>query len=126
MLRRFHLAAQCGRHRLHAVADAQYRHAEFEHGVSDTGRVVEIDRLRSAGQHDARRREVANLRVIHVPGINLGVHAALAHAARNQLRVLAAEIENQDAVRMDVGAGIQRRGGAHCVRYWRDSWALLS
>ena len=37
-------------------------------------------------------------------GMDLAVHAALAHAARDQLRVLRAEVEDQDAVRVDVRA----------------------
>ncbi len=38
-----------------------------------------------------------------VPGMNLGIDAELAHAARDQLRVLGPEVEDQDLVVMDVG-----------------------
>ena len=41
--------------------------------------------------------------VAHVPGMDLAIDAAFAHAARDQLRVLRAEVEDQDAVRVDVG-----------------------
>jgi hypothetical protein len=34
--------------------------------------------------------------------VNLRVHAAFAHAPRNQLRILATEIEYQQPVRMDI------------------------
>ena len=40
--------------------------------------------------------------VAHVPGMDLAVDAAFADAARDQLRVLGAEVEDQDAVRVDV------------------------
>src|SRR5690606_8875527 len=43
-----------------------------------------------------------------VPGPDLAVHADLADAARDQLGVLRAEVEDQDLVGMDVGHG---RGG---------------
>jgi hypothetical protein len=35
--------------------------------------------------------------------VDLAVNAELAHATRDQLRVLRAEIEDQDPVRVDVG-----------------------
>jgi hypothetical protein len=35
--------------------------------------------------------------------MDLAVHADLAHAARDQLGVLGAEIEDQDAIGMNVG-----------------------
>ena len=49
------------RHRLHAVADAEHRHAEFEHGLRGARRVVEIDGLGPARKHDAARTERPNL-----------------------------------------------------------------
>ncbi len=36
----FHLAAQLRRHGLHAVADAQHRHAQLEHGLRRARRVA--------------------------------------------------------------------------------------
>jgi hypothetical protein len=95
MRRRLDLATQFGRHGLHAVADAENRHAEFEYRVRDARWIVEIHRLGATGQDHAGRLERRDGVVIHIPGMNLGVNAALAHAARDQLRVLAAEIENQ-------------------------------
>ena len=46
--------------------------------------------------------------VAAVPGQDLAVDADLAHAPRDQLRVLRAEVEDQDPVGVDVG-----RGGLH-------------
>jgi hypothetical protein len=40
--------------------------------------------------------------------MDLAVHARLAHAARDQLRVLGPEVEDQDPVGMDVGRADRR------------------
>ena len=50
--------------------------------------------------------------VAAVPGQDLAVDADLAHAPRDQLRVLRAEVEDQDPVGMDVG-----RSGLHLRRH---------
>ena len=59
-------------------------------------------RFRAAGENDAARAESADFGVADVPGMDLAVDAAFAHAPRDQLRVLRAEVENQDAMRVDV------------------------
>jgi hypothetical protein len=41
--------------------------------------------------------------------VDLAVDTHLAHAARDQLRVLGSEIEDQDPVRVDVGRADGRR-----------------
>ncbi len=79
----FDLAAQFGRHGLHAVANAEDGHAELEDRVRDARRVVEVHRLRSARQDHAGRPERSDGVVVHVPGMNFRVDAALAHAARD-------------------------------------------
>jgi hypothetical protein len=49
--------------------------------------------------------------------MDLAIDAALAHTSRNELRVLRTEVENQDAMRMDVygmqSRRISRRLGVH-------------
>src|SRR6185295_3995691 len=71
-------------------------------------------RLRTTGQDDALGREPRDLGRIVVPGPDFAVHAELADAAGDQLRVLRAEIEDQDLVVVDVGHGVRgslmRRG----------------
>ncbi len=85
-------------HRLHAVADPKHRHAKIpDHpGRPRCGRVV--DRGRAAGQDDAARLELADEAVGDVVRVQLAVHVRLAHAPRDQLGVLRAEIEDQDLV----------------------------
>ena len=103
--RGFHLAAQLHCHGLHAVADAQYRHPQFEHdGIGAVG-VGLGDGFRSAGQDDAAGIEGLDVRRAGVAGPEFAVHADLAHAAGDQLGVLGAEVENQNAVGVDVGHG---------------------
>jgi hypothetical protein len=102
-----HLAAEVLGHRLHAVADAEHRHAELEHLGWHARGLVLGDRRRAAGEDHAARREIAQRGEVHVVRVEFAVDASLAHAARDQLGVLRAEVEDQDAVGVDVG---RRRG----------------
>ena len=89
--------------RLHAVADAKDWHAEVEGFLRRLGRVVNGGRLRPAGKDDALGRIGRDLRRIMIPGPDLAVDADLSDTSGNQLRVLRAEVEDQDLVAMDVG-----------------------
>ncbi len=51
-------------------------------------------------------------RIADVPGMDLAVDAQLAHAPRDQLGVLRAEVEDQDAVGVDVGMRVPLGRGA--------------
>ncbi len=95
-LARLDHAAQLRGHRLHAVTDAEHRHALRPHGGRRTWRVAFGDAVRAAREHDALRREPADERIVDVVRMNLAVHVRLAQPARDQLRVLRAEVENQD------------------------------
>jgi hypothetical protein len=99
------LAAQLHRHRLHAIADAQQRHARVEDGLRCARRAGLDRRFRAAGEDDALRREGRDRGWIVVPGPDLAVDAEFAHPARDQLRVLRAEVEDEDLVAVDVPAG---------------------
>ena len=101
-------AAELLRHRLHAVADAEHGHARLEHGLRRLGRLRIRDGLGAAGQDDAARAECANVGVAHVPRMDLAVNAAFADASCDQLGVLGPEIEDQDAVRVNVGRAHRR------------------
>src|SRR5205814_379865 len=66
------------------------------------------------------RPEGAHLAVAHIPGADFAVHAQLAHAAGDELGVLRTEVEDQDAVRMDVGvcaAGVGSAGRSWNARH---------
>jgi hypothetical protein len=89
-------AAQLRRHGLHAVANAQHRHTEFEHDLRCARCLVFINRIGSAGQNDAAGCESANIGFRHVPRMQLAVHMRFTHATRDQLGILRTEIEDED------------------------------
>ena len=60
------------------------------------------DRLGSAGKNDAARTECDDVRVGDVPRMNFAVDAAFADAPCNQLRVLRTEVEDQNAMGVNV------------------------
>src|SRR5450830_1420183 len=92
----FHLAAQLGRHGLHAVANAQHRHAQLEHGLRRTRRIAFQGGIVAARQDDAGRAIVAHEFIADVIREDFGKHARIAHAAGDQLGDLGAEIENKN------------------------------
>ena len=95
-------AAELKGHRLHAVADAQHRHARAED--SGTGLVggLFVGAHVRARQNDALGVELVDEVGRHVVGMHFAVHVRFAHAAGDELRDLAAEIENENAVVLHV------------------------
>ncbi len=96
----FHLAAQLLRHGLHAVADAQHRHAQLEHSLRGlVGRFL-VDAGMAAGKNHAFElavgRVLAHPVVRHITRMHLAVNVGLAHTPRDQLGHLGAEIEDED------------------------------
>jgi hypothetical protein len=129
MVRILDLAAQLLGHRLHAVADAQHRHAGIE---DDRGRLHRrrlVGRRVAARQDDAARAEAPDEFRRHVAGMDLAVDACLADPARDQLRDLRAEIENQDLLVLHRGRpgreSLLKCRGRRAGRVNRcGSWAL--
>ena len=105
----FDLAAHLLGHGLHAVADAQQRDLEVEHRLRCTRAVGFVDRLRATGQDDAARVEFADRFIVHVERVQFAVHADFAYATGDQLGVLGTEVEDQDAVSMNVEGHGQSR-----------------
>ena len=89
-------AAERLRHRLEAVADAEHRHAEVEHRRIELRCAVGVHAGRAAGQHDGLR--ILGLDLLDGRGVrdDLRVHPGLADPARDQLRVLRAEVDDED------------------------------
>ena len=98
MVGRFDLAAQLRRHRHLPIADAEHGNAELEHLLRRARRTGLVHRRRSAREDDGLGREGAKPLGGHGEGMDLAIDTALAHAARDELRHLAAEIENEDSV----------------------------
>ena len=91
-----HGTAECLRHGLEAVADAEHRDASLEQLRVHRRRTLLVDRRRPPGEDDgggATRKDLVGVE----PGADdLGIDVGLAHAARDQLRVLGAEIDDED------------------------------
>ena len=90
------VAAHEEAHRLHAVADAEQRQAGLEQTLVGQRGLVLVHARRPAREHDAG--VAARQHAIHRIGArqDLGIHAQLADAPGDELRVLAAEIEDRD------------------------------
>jgi hypothetical protein len=85
---------------LHAVADAEHRHAEPEHRRVGARRVGGVDARGSAREHDRTRRERAQLRVVDPGRHDLAVDVELADPARDELRVLSAVVDDDHALEL--------------------------
>ena len=86
------------REQLHPVADAEHRNAQLEQRMVERGRAVGVHRGRAAGQDQSLRRAPRDLLGAHVGRQQLREDAALADPARDQLRVLATEVDDQHLV----------------------------
>ena len=91
-------AAELHGRRLLAIADRQDRQAAVEHALRRPRRAVGRHRGGAAGQHDRLRLEARHGRLGLVERHDLRVDARLAHAARNELRHLTAEVDDKDGV----------------------------
>jgi hypothetical protein len=80
-----HAPSQREHHRLHAVADAEHRDTELEQLLPQCRRPVRIHGGGAAGEDQALRRAPRDVLERDVVGQELGEHAALAHAAGDQL-----------------------------------------
>ena len=96
-------AAQVLGHQLHAVADTERGDPELVDPRVDPGRAFRVDRSRAAGEHERERVAPPDVFGAHAVADQFRVDAALAYAPRDQLRVLAPEVDDED------GAFIPRR-----------------
>mmetsp|Transcript_22059 Transcript_22059/g.54168 ORF Transcript_22059/g.54168 Transcript_22059/m.54168 type:complete len:303 (-) Transcript_22059:214-1122(-) len=100
--RRRHLALQRIRHLLQSIADAEERHVclvdvlpEGRHAV---GRLLLIHRVWPARQNDTFGAKVAYVVDVSVASHEFGIDADLAAPPDDEVAVLAAEVQNEDAV----------------------------
>jgi len=101
-----HLAAELVRNELQPVANAEHRQPERQHlGVRRRG-VGVIHRARPAREDDADRVIAFDLRDGSGARENGGKDVLLANATRNQLRILRAEIKNNDGFKCGVFHGL--------------------
>ena len=84
--------AELGRHRLHAVADAQHRDTEPPQRVGRTQLLVFVSAGMAARQDHPFGGEVAQELFAHIAGMDFAVHMGFAHPAGDQLGDLRAEV----------------------------------
>ncbi len=94
----FDLAAELLRHGLLAVADAEHRHAGLIDRRRCERRILVEHGSRAAGENHALRLHLAQRRFGFLERHDLAIDALLAHAPRDQLRHLRAEIDDQNLV----------------------------
>src|SRR3546814_2595088 len=85
------------------LADTENRQANIEHRLRRPRRTVQRGRFRPTREHDAPGTECGNLGWIVIPGPDFAIHTDFANTPRNQLRVLRAEVEDEDLVAVTVG-----------------------
>ena len=97
------VAAELVGHQLRAVADAEDGDAAGPDGRVGPRRVRVVDRVRAARQDDRARAAPLELVVRRVVRQQLRVDVELADAPRDELRELAAEVEDDDGLAVDGG-----------------------
>jgi len=106
----------------HPVADAEDGHAEVDDRGVGERRALGVDARGAAGEHDPLGRHCPHAFQWDVVRVNLAIDLLLANTTRDQLRVLAAEIENENHAApltsapcrpARAGAPGSRRGGGH-------------
>ncbi len=117
-------AAELGAHRLFAIANPEHRHTGVEDDVWRPRRRPLGDARRAAGEDKTARPESVDSCRIGIIRPDFAIDAAFTHPPRDELRHLAAEIEDQDAVqaggnglhRAPFDHGAARKGvGAHLI-----------
>jgi hypothetical protein len=96
LLAAFNFPAQKVREHLQAVADAEHRHAQIEDGLVRERRVFCVNAGRPTRQNQSRWLERGNFLRGCVVAKDGGIHITLANAARDDLCVLRAEVEDDD------------------------------
>ena len=100
----FDVAAKAMHHDLLAIADAKDRHAQIKHALGRHRRAVPINRGRTARENHGPRPKGPQEGVIHfVIGMNFAIDVQFPQAARDQLRYLRAEVDDEKAIMLGHG-----------------------
>ena len=90
------LAAERFRHYLLAIAKTKDREAQPEHGRVEFRSVFSVYACRPSAKDDCIRVLCRDFVCRRIARQNLGIDAQIAHAPRDELTVLRAEIEDDD------------------------------
>ncbi len=96
MRKRLELAAQIARHQLKAVADAENRQTARPNLLVDAEGVGAKRALRAAGQNDRSRVAALDLFPRRIVRDDFRINACFTDTARDQLRILRAEVDDDD------------------------------
>src|SRR5262249_10603161 len=105
--------------------DAKRWNAELEQAWIDARRALRVDGRRPTGEDERDGIPAPDLFGGDIVADELRVHAALANATRDQLRVLAAAVEHEYRPRLGIGLGSRERNHLGHVRAF-DSWGRPS
>ena len=98
LVRRTHFSAEGVHHELQSVADAEHGQAQLEDARVGGGRVFVVDRPRGSREHDADGRVAFDLVELGRAGEDDGKNILFTNAARDELRVLRAKVEDDDGL----------------------------
>ena len=93
-----HLPAERIHHELQTVADTEHRNAEIEDTLVGQWSILVVHRRRPARQNNPHRRVAANFFQAGVERQHDRENFLFADAARNQLRILRPEVEDNDGL----------------------------
>jgi hypothetical protein len=83
-------------HELQSVTDAEDGNPQLQNGLVGMGRVLVVNRARSTREDDTYGRIATNFLQAGVERKDNGKDVLFADAARNQLRILRPEVEDDD------------------------------
>ena len=89
-------AAQVLGQQLHAVADAQHRHAQFQEALVQGGGIGFAHAGRTAGKDDGRRSHSGHFGGGDVAGMDFGIHAGFTHTSCDELGDLRTVVNDND------------------------------
>ena len=110
-----HFPAEHVGHQLHAVADAEHGRAEVEQRRVALRRALVRDALRPAGEDDPHRISGAQRLERRVERHDLGVDRQLAQPARDELRVLRAEVQDENGLMRHLGRPRRQGSGLSVI-----------
>ncbi|MNE28168.1 hypothetical protein D3C80_1216000 [compost metagenome] len=96
------MTAQLHRHRLHAVAYAKHRNAGFKDVLRRARAVVFSGAFRATRQNNAAWIKFTDLCFRDIPCPQFTINAKFTNATSNELRVLGAEVQDKNAMFMNV------------------------
>ena len=83
-------------HRLHPVADAKHRYAQFKNHLRRPPLSRFVDRIGASGEDDAFRVELANEILTDIEWMQFAIDLLFAYPPGNQLRDLRTKIEDEN------------------------------